>query len=575
MAAGGGGAAQGPSGLVPSDSAVFDLDDEDEQRELSALMANFDQGDPYEDIVESVQFPATSLDDELTDHEYENDSSIYDNKSGLGDDMKFLASMPELCDVTFLVGETREPVCAVKAILACRSRVFHKLLYKNSSSTSPVPSSLAPAGHSSGHSASSSREPSQDDEKSSLVVSSIQASATSSSGQSGPSGDPLSTSSVRSSGSKKSSKNKKLKDTSKDMKLKLFLKRGSEPVLNGLPVNQQPKPQVQTHQTMIIEEFEPDVFRQLIEYVHTGCVTLQARTLLGLMNAADYYGLDELRRSCISFVTLCITVDTVCALLASAERYIQYKCTKSLVQRVLEFVDHHGNEVLSLGSFALLPEHVVRLILSREELNADELTKFQAALNWSQRYCDQDPGSTDLRDIISNFFECIEFYKIPATVLMREVHPLGVVPDAVIMNALAFQADPAAVDMNKVESPNRSRRMTLPHTLHLAASDLHALRQSSPHFRTERSASTSTSGYGTCSNDSNAISLAGHMTVHRDSLSGGDRSTSPDDRKDKTGPKKEKEKDRIARYLANGKRRASRPFRRAKTLLDSHLGSGS
>ena len=35
------------------------------------------------------------------------------------------------------------------------------------------------------------------------------------------------------------------------------------------------------HQTLIIEEFEPDVFRQLIEYAHTGCVTLQPRTLLG------------------------------------------------------------------------------------------------------------------------------------------------------------------------------------------------------------------------------------------------------------------------------------------------------
>lgn len=190
---------------------------------------------------------------------------------------------------------------------------------------------------------------------------------------------------------------------------------------------------------MIIEEFEPDVFRQLIEYVHTGCVTLQARTLLGLMNAADYYGLEELRKWCLNFVSVCLSVDTVCALLASAERYIQYKCTKSLVQRVLEFVDHHGNDVLSLGSFALLPEHVVRLILSREELNADELTKFRAALNWSQRYCDHAPVSCDLRDVISNFYECIEFYKIPATILMQDVHPLGVVPDHVMMNALAFQ----------------------------------------------------------------------------------------------------------------------------------------
>ena len=52
------------------------------------------------------------------------------------------------------------------------------------------------------------------------------------------------------------------------------------------------------------------------------------------MNAADYYGLDELRRACAGFVQCCINVDTVCALLASAERYIQYKCTKSMVQKV-------------------------------------------------------------------------------------------------------------------------------------------------------------------------------------------------------------------------------------------------
>ena len=35
------------------------------------------------------------------------------------------------------------------------------------------------------------------------------------------------------------------------------------------------------HSTIIIEEFEPDVFRQIIEYIHTSCVTLQPRTLLG------------------------------------------------------------------------------------------------------------------------------------------------------------------------------------------------------------------------------------------------------------------------------------------------------
>ena len=47
---------------------------------------------------------------------------------------------------------------------------------------------------------------------------------------------------------------------------------------------------------------------------------------------------------------------------------------------MLEFVDNHGNEVLDLGSFTLLPEHVVRLILAREELQADEFSKFQVKI---------------------------------------------------------------------------------------------------------------------------------------------------------------------------------------------------
>lgn len=59
----------------------------------------------------------------------EPDLNTFENKSGLAEDMKFLASMPELCDVTFLVGDTREPVCAVKAVLAARSRYGRTIRY--------------------------------------------------------------------------------------------------------------------------------------------------------------------------------------------------------------------------------------------------------------------------------------------------------------------------------------------------------------------------------------------------------------------------------------------------------------
>lgn len=41
--------------------------------------------------------------------------------------------------------------------------------------------------------------------------------------------------------------------------------------------------------------------------------------------------------------------------------------------------------------------------------------------------------------MIGNFLEYIQFHKIPANVLMREIHPLGLVPYNIIMNALAYQ----------------------------------------------------------------------------------------------------------------------------------------
>ncbi|XP_075214250.1 serine-enriched protein-like [Lycorma delicatula] len=108
---------------------------------------------------------------------------------------------------------------------------------------------------------------------------------------------------------------------------------------------------------------------------------------------------------------------------------------QNAAQQVLEFVDEHGNEVLNLGSFTLLPQHVVRLILAREELRADAFTKFQAALMWSKNYCDSNQNMV-LKDVIGNFLEYIQFHKIPANVIMREVHPLGLVPYSIIMNVI-------------------------------------------------------------------------------------------------------------------------------------------
>ena len=56
---------------------------------------------------------------------------------------------------------------------------------------------------------------------------------------------------------------------------------------------------------------------------------------------------------------------------------------------------------------------------------------------WSKKYCDSTNSS--LSEVLGSFLEYINFHMIPANVLMKEIHPLGLVPYHIIMNALAYQ----------------------------------------------------------------------------------------------------------------------------------------
>ena len=198
--------------------------------------------------------------------------------------------------------------------------------------------------------------------------------------------------------------------------------------------------------TVVVRDFEPEVFKQLVHYTHTGGVVLQARTLLGLMNAADHYGLEELKQACIRFMERCIAVDSVCSLLSSAEKYIQYKSTKILVQKIFEFVDVNAEAILALRGFFQLPQHVVRIVLGRDELAASEISKFDAAYNWClHNSVSEGSDEEEIRTLFEPFVDVISYNRIPARLLMQRVKPAGVVSDAHILTALAFQADPTSI----------------------------------------------------------------------------------------------------------------------------------
>lgn len=206
--------------------------------------------------------------------------------------------------------------------------------------------------------------------------------------------------------------------------------------------------------TVVVDEFDFDIFKRVLEYAHTGCITIQARTLLGLVNAADHFQMPDLVEACMSFLNEAISPDNVCSMLSHAEKYTRYFQTDSArlaMHKILEFVDQHAEEVLGLRCLSTVPKQVMMLVLDRDESSAAEFVKFEAALRWCKLHQSNHPN-IPLKTIFEPFARLIEFHRIPASDLMQCVKPSGVVEERVIVNALAYQADPSSVDPALINS---------------------------------------------------------------------------------------------------------------------------
>ena len=206
--------------------------------------------------------------------------------------------------------------------------------------------------------------------------------------------------------------------------------------------------------TVIVDEFDFDVFKRVLEYAHTGCITIQARILLGLVNAAHHFEMPDLVEACMNFLSEAITPDNVCSMLSHAEKYTRYFQTDSArlaMRKILEFVDEHAEEVLGLRCLSTVPKQVMMLVLDRDESSAGESVKFEAALRWCKLHHFNHPN-IPLKTIFEPFARLIEFHRIPASDLMQKVKKSGLVEERVIVNALAYQADPESVDPLSINS---------------------------------------------------------------------------------------------------------------------------
>lgn len=138
----------------------------------------------------------------------------------------------------------------------------------------------------------------------------------------------------------------------------------------------------QTEFTII--EFDPDTFRVLLDYLHSGSCPLTCQTIPGLICAAEHYDLPELLQACFHHAKQFLRIDIICSMLVSLENYYwRYTSASELVNMILAFVESRAYALFLTPDFLNLSESMVQMIMCRN-LEIPEVRKFEAMLAWAK-----------------------------------------------------------------------------------------------------------------------------------------------------------------------------------------------
>ncbi|CAH2310605.1 BTB POZ domain-containing 19 [Pelobates cultripes] len=108
-------------------------------------------------------------------------------------------------------------------------------------------------------------------------------------------------------------------------------------VFHGMFLNQlkEKKSSEELQVPFVLADMNPDVFLAVLEFLYTNSVTLNSVITLEVLTSAVEYGLDDLRKLCVEFITKTLTVELACEALQAAVTYGQ----TDLRQKCLAYIE--------------------------------------------------------------------------------------------------------------------------------------------------------------------------------------------------------------------------------------------
>ncbi|KAK3092251.1 hypothetical protein FSP39_000340 [Pinctada imbricata] len=158
-----------------------------------------------------------------------------------------------------------------------------------------------------------------------------------------------------------------------------------------------------------IPDVEPGAFLNLLRYLYCDEIQLEPDNVLATLYAAKKYLVPHLARSCVRFLETSLSARNACILLSQGRLFEE----QELMQRCWEVIDAQAEEALRSDGFTDIDINTLKTVLSRETLNAKEVSVFNAACRWAEAECarnELDPTPENKRKVLG---EALYLIRIP------------------------------------------------------------------------------------------------------------------------------------------------------------------
>ncbi|XP_055332283.1 BTB/POZ domain-containing protein 6-like [Paramacrobiotus metropolitanus] len=168
-------------------------------------------------------------------------------------------------------------------------------------------------------------------------------------------------------------------------------------------------------QPIDVPEILPDAFSNMLTYIYTSSVDngLKADNVFETIYCADKYSLPLLENLCLTFIKTDLKADNCLMYLENVKRCIHDCVSKAgLEEKCLETVDKFSPAVLQSNYFPTVDLEILKMIVQRDSLSADEHTIYTAVEKWSAEAClrgDLEPSPANRRAVLGEVLFLVRF----------------------------------------------------------------------------------------------------------------------------------------------------------------------